>query len=153
MKIQKLHVDFVFFVFQLETFQITLLLFNCLIRATTFGWETTGKKLLLNAKYRENTWHYHGAITIRIPSISDSLNGAALEKIVVNKRIFQILQFRRNFIYWRYDKVKLLSTLAPTYRPFCIALELDRDCPIHFHFAYRNVFVPEVWRLKISLKN
>ena len=47
-----------------------------------------------------NTWNLDTINGASLnPIIGDSLNGTAVEKIVVDKRLFQNLQFRREFIH------------------------------------------------------
>ena len=55
----------------------------------------------------QNTCNSDYFIVNFIPIIGDSPNGTAVQKIVVDKRIFQSLQFRRHLIYWSRDFINL----------------------------------------------
>ena len=53
-----------------------------------------------------NTFNSDYSIISLKPIIGDSSNSTAVEKIVVDKRIFQTLQFRLDFIHWKCNELQ-----------------------------------------------
>ena len=99
-----------------------------------------------------NTWNLDTINGASLnPIIGDSLNGTAVEKIVVDKRLFRNLQFRREFIHWSYNKVakrfnKFSRPWTWIYRQYCIGHQHGLVSSIHLVCK----FVLPVLNLKIS---